>query len=53
MTQGKGYLRKDLWIARLPELKDALTYDQETGVFTWKRRVANKIHIGDGEFADE
>lgn len=28
-------------------LKSILNYDRETGIFTWKKRPAQQIHIGD------
>lgn len=28
-------------------LLEILNYDQETGIFTWKKKVANCIQIGD------
>ena len=29
------------------ELKDALTYDSQTGLFYWRKRFAKAVHIGD------
>ena len=29
------------------ELKDALSYDSETGIFRWRKRFAKAVHVGD------
>ena len=29
------------------KLKELLNYDQDTGIFTWKKRTSNRIKIGD------
>ena len=29
------------------KLKELVNYDQDTGIFTWKKRTSNRIKIGD------